>query len=211
MTTPPLLRRTLLRVLLCGLVAAAFSVGVAPAEANLGAEGEVTNETEPEEPGAVQSGGEDPEQELSGYRASLYPTHAPTERKNLNGTNSLVGVGFSRDVTVDEIVVDTIEMPYPVLLYTREADEMFVLGGAPLAIANFVSFVDGLPIHRSAYHRTGRPLRLRSRIRRHHRQRAHQWCAIRCYQHREYRSPERHADRSSNPRSSCPQFRYSFH
>ncbi len=104
----------------------------APPDATIADEGEVIGEPVTE-------------RDLLGYRASLYPTDYPTERKNLNGTNSLMGVGFSRDVTVDKIVVDSIEMPYPVLLYTRDTDEVFVLGGTPMAIANYVSFIDGLP------------------------------------------------------------------
>ncbi len=58
----------------------------APPDATIADEGEVIGEPVTE-------------RDLLGYRASLYPTDYPTERKNLNGTNSLMGVGFSRDVT----------------------------------------------------------------------------------------------------------------
>jgi hypothetical protein len=84
-------------------------------------------------------------EELLGYREGLYPTGFPTERKNLNGTHSLADVGFPRDVMLDDIAIETIEMPYPVLLYTRDPGELFVIGGTPLAIAEYVGLIDGLP------------------------------------------------------------------
>jgi outer membrane protein assembly factor BamB len=83
--------------------------------------------------------------ELVGYRASLYPTPFPTERKNLNGTHTLLGAGLPREVTTDDLVVETIDMPYPVFLYTREGHEIFVLGGTPLGIERYVELIDGLP------------------------------------------------------------------
>ena len=63
-----------------------------------------------------------PGQELVGYRASLYETQYPTERKNLNGSHTLLNVGLPRGVTSDEIALEIIDMPFPVLLYTRDAD-----------------------------------------------------------------------------------------
>ena len=86
-----------------------------------------------------------PDRELLGYRASLYPTDFPTERKSLSGTHEIVDAGFPRDVTLDDIEIETIDMPYPALMYTRDADEIFVIGGTPLAIDNYVSLIDGLP------------------------------------------------------------------
>ena len=87
----------------------------------------------------------EPRQDLLGYRASLYPTDFPTERKSLSGTHEIVDAGFPRDVTIDDIEIETIEMPYPALMYTRDDDEIFVIGGTPLAIDNYVSLIDGLP------------------------------------------------------------------
>ena len=83
--------------------------------------------------------------DLVGYRASLYQTHFPTERKNLNGSHTLLNVGLPRDVTSDEIALEIIDMPFPVLLYTRDADEIFVFGGTPVALEQYVSLIDGLP------------------------------------------------------------------
>jgi len=85
------------------------------------------------------------DRELLGYRASLYPTDFPTERKSLSGTHEIVDAGFPRDVTLDDIEIETIDMPYPALMYTRDDDEIFVIGGTPLAIDNYVSLIDGLP------------------------------------------------------------------
>jgi hypothetical protein len=83
--------------------------------------------------------------QLVGYRASLYPTPFPTERKNLNGSHTLLGVGLPRDVTADDLIVETIDMPYPVLLYTRDPHEIFVMGGTPFGIEWYVEQIDGLP------------------------------------------------------------------
>jgi hypothetical protein len=85
-----------------------------------------------------------------GHRASLYETVAPTERKNLNGTNSVLGVGLPRDVAAADLALETIEMPYPVFMYTRDADEIFVLGGTPFALETYVERIDGLPAGENA-------------------------------------------------------------
>ena len=88
--------------------------------------------------------------DLVGYRASLYATDFPTERKNLNGTHTLMNVGFPRNVRAEDVLVETIEMPFPALLYSRDPDEIFVFGGTPLALNTFVSLIDGLPEGESA-------------------------------------------------------------
>ncbi|MEL6526918.1 MAG: hypothetical protein AAFQ07_14535, partial [Chloroflexota bacterium] len=85
----------------------------------------------------------------SGHRAGLYETAFPSERVNLNGTKAVLQGGFPRGTTVDDIAIETIEMPYPVLLYTREPDEIFVFGGTPLTIQDYVSLADGLPTGRN--------------------------------------------------------------
>lgn len=83
--------------------------------------------------------------DLVGYRASLYPTHVPTERKNLNGTNTLRNVGLPRAARLEELEIDMFEMPYPTAMYTREPDEIFVFGGTPIFIEDIVARIDGLP------------------------------------------------------------------
>jgi pimeloyl-ACP methyl ester carboxylesterase len=80
-----------------------------------------------------------------GYRAGLYPTNFPTERKNLNGTHELQNTGFPPDITADDLEMEIIEMPYPALMYTRESDELFIIGGMPFGIDRYVSLMDGLP------------------------------------------------------------------
>ena len=80
-----------------------------------------------------------------GYRAGLYDTAFPTDRVDLNAGKVVLEGGFPRDTTVDDVAIDIIEMPYPVILYTREPDEIFVFGGTPLGIEDYVSLADGLP------------------------------------------------------------------
>ncbi|MEO1172989.1 MAG: hypothetical protein AAFX94_13210, partial [Myxococcota bacterium] len=83
--------------------------------------------------------------DLMGYRESAYDTHFPTERVNLNGSRSLSNVGFDRNVDAGDVEVSTIPIPYPVMLYTRNQDEIFVLGGTPLILEDNVASIDGLP------------------------------------------------------------------
>jgi hypothetical protein len=80
-----------------------------------------------------------------GYRAGLYDTAFPSERVNLNATHAVIQGGFPRGTTVEDVAVELIEMPYPILLYTRDADELFIYGGTPLAIEDYAGLIDGLP------------------------------------------------------------------
>jgi hypothetical protein len=65
-----------------------------------------------------------PGRELLGYRAGLYPTDFSTERKSLSGTHEIVDASFPRDVTIDDIEIETIDMPFPALMDTRDDDEI---------------------------------------------------------------------------------------
>ena len=80
-----------------------------------------------------------------GYRAGLYDTAFPSERVGLNGGNAVLQGGFPVGTSADDVAIDIIEMPFPVILYTREPDEIFVFGGTPLGIEDYVSRADGLP------------------------------------------------------------------
>lgn len=80
-----------------------------------------------------------------GYRASLYPTAWPADMANLNRTNAVVGAGLPREARAEDIAVDTVEMPFPVFAYTRDDDEVFVLGGSAFVLDQYVSNIDGLP------------------------------------------------------------------
>ena len=80
-----------------------------------------------------------------GYRASLYDTAWPADMANLNRSNSVVNAGFPRGTLSKDVVIETVEMPYPAFAYTKDDDEIFVLGGTPLALDKFVSQMDGMP------------------------------------------------------------------
>jgi hypothetical protein len=79
-----------------------------------------------------------------GYRTSLYSTTWPVDMANLNRSNSVVNAGLPRDANVDNIVVETVEMPFPVFAYTRNENEIFVVGGTPFILDKYVSEIDGL-------------------------------------------------------------------
>lgn len=83
--------------------------------------------------------------EQTGYRASLYDTVWPTDKANLNRSNSVVNAGLPRDVAAADVAVESVEMPYPAFAYTRDEDEIFVVGGTSFVLARYVSEIDGLP------------------------------------------------------------------
>ncbi len=81
-----------------------------------------------------------------GYRASLYETSWPADSANLNRSNTVVDAGLPRGVTAADVAIDTVEMPFPTFAYTRDQDEVFVIGGTPLILSRYVSQIDGLPV-----------------------------------------------------------------
>ncbi len=83
--------------------------------------------------------------EQPGYRVSLYNTAWPCDMANLNRSNTVVNAGLPRDAASEDIVVETIEMPFPVFSYTRNDNEVFVVGGTPFILDSYVSDIDGLP------------------------------------------------------------------
>ena len=79
-----------------------------------------------------------------GYRASLYDTAWPADMANLNRSNSVVNAGLPRDVTAETVAIESVEMPYPVFAYTRNEDEVFVIGGTSFVLDQYVDNIDGL-------------------------------------------------------------------
>lgn len=97
------------------------------------------NDVPPDVSGSVQTTGQ------PGYRASLYGTTWPVDMANLNRSNTVVNAGLPQGFTCEEVQVDTVEMPFPVFAYTRDLDEVFVLGGLPRVLDQYVSDIDGQP------------------------------------------------------------------
>lgn len=83
--------------------------------------------------------------EQIGYRASLYDTVWPTDKANLNRSNSVVNAGLPRGVAAEDVAVESVEMPYPAFAYTRDENEVFVLGGTSYILERYASEIDGLP------------------------------------------------------------------
>jgi hypothetical protein len=79
-----------------------------------------------------------------GYRASLYATTWPTDMANLNRSNTVVNAGLPRNVTVATVAIESVEMPYPVFAYTRDEDQVFVIGGTSFVLDRYVSEIDGM-------------------------------------------------------------------
>ncbi|MBN1260587.1 MAG: hypothetical protein JXB35_07895 [Anaerolineae bacterium] len=79
-----------------------------------------------------------------GYRVSLYDTVWPTDMANLNRSNCVVNAGLPRNVTADTVAIESVEMPYPVFAYTRDEDEVFVIGGTSFVLDRYVSEIDGM-------------------------------------------------------------------
>lgn len=87
--------------------------------------------------------------EQPGYRAPLYPSAWPADMANLNRSNCVVDAGLPVGTKSADVRVDTVEMPFPVFSYTRNLDEVFVLGGLPKVLDEYVSRIDGLPASRT--------------------------------------------------------------
>lgn len=84
--------------------------------------------------------------EQPGYRASLYETTWPVDMANLNRSNTVVNAGLPQNFNCEDVQVDTVEMPFPVFAYTRDMDEVFVLGGLPNILEDYVAAIDGLEV-----------------------------------------------------------------
>lgn len=95
------------------------------------------------EAAAASTGAAESWVEQPGYRASLYRTAWPADMANLNRSNSVVNAGLPRDVRAEDIAVETVEMPFPVFSYTRNDDQVFVVGGTPFILDRYVSAIDG--------------------------------------------------------------------
>jgi hypothetical protein len=79
-----------------------------------------------------------------GYRASLYDTVWPADMANLNRSNSVIDAGLPRDVTAETVAIESVEMPYPVFAYTRDLDEVFVIGGTSFVLDRYVNEIDDM-------------------------------------------------------------------
>ena len=97
------------------------------------------NDVEPEISDTAQTA------EQPGYRASLYATTWPVDMANLNRSNAVVGAGLPLGFSCEDVRVDTVKIPFPVFAYTRDLDEVFVLGGLPGVLSGYVADIDGLP------------------------------------------------------------------
>ncbi len=125
-----------------GIVLAVGMGGAAIAMSRyLAAEGDIVDDADV--PPAVQDTALNMQQ--PGYRASLYPTTWPVDMANLNRSNAVVDAGFPAGFACDDIQVDSVDMPFPVFSYTKNLDEVFVLGGLPNILDGYVSEIDGLP------------------------------------------------------------------
>jgi hypothetical protein len=80
----------------------------------------------------------------TGYQASLYDTAWPSDMANLNRSNSVVNAGLPRDATAETVAIESVEMPYPAFSYTRNEDEVFVIGGTSFVLNRYVDQIDGL-------------------------------------------------------------------
>lgn len=110
----------------------------------------ISDEPTPDEPAssaidAPDDRENDPATKQPGYRASLYDTVWPVDMANLNRTNAVVGAGLPRRAACEDVRVDTVEMPFPSFAYTRDLDEVFVLGGLSSLLSEFDAKIDGLP------------------------------------------------------------------
>lgn len=77
--------------------------------------------------------------EQPGYRGGTYPTTWPVDMANLNRSNTVVNVGLPADFDEKSLRIESVEMPFPSFSYTRDANEVFILGGVPYILDMFDS------------------------------------------------------------------------
>lgn len=93
---------------------------------------------DPEHPGC------DAATQQPGYCACLYDTAFPVDFGNLNRSASVINAGLPRDVSAETVAIESVEMPYPVFAYTRDEDEVFVIGGTSFLLDQYINQIDGL-------------------------------------------------------------------
>jgi hypothetical protein len=72
-----------------------------------------------------------------GNRSQCYNTPWPVDMANNNRSNSVTNCGFPQGFDSSQIAYSNVQLPFPVFSYTRDTNEVFVIGGCPLIIYNY--------------------------------------------------------------------------
>jgi hypothetical protein len=80
-----------------------------------------------------------------GHRSQLYPTTWPVDMANSNRSGTVIDAGLPAQLDGVELRVESFTLPsFPVFSYTRRSGEVFVVGGQPAILAQYVSAIDGM-------------------------------------------------------------------
>ncbi|MBL4710162.1 MAG: hypothetical protein JKY48_17160, partial [Flavobacteriales bacterium] len=76
-----------------------------------------------------------------GYRDGTYPTTWPVDMANLNRSNTVVNVGLPEGFDPKSLRIKSVSMPFPTFTYTRDSNQVFVLGGVPYILDMYDSAI----------------------------------------------------------------------
>lgn len=77
-----------------------------------------------------------------GYREGCYPTTWPVDMANGNRSSCITDAGFPAQPDSALIAYSSIQLPFPVFCYSRDPDEVFVMGGTPLILYNYCKAIE---------------------------------------------------------------------
>jgi hypothetical protein len=77
-----------------------------------------------------------------GNRGGCYNTTWPLDMANSNRSNCVTNCGFSSNFDTSQITYSNISLPYPVFSYSRDTNEVFVMGGCPLILYNYCGAIE---------------------------------------------------------------------
>ena len=77
-----------------------------------------------------------------GNRAGCFPTTWPVDMANNNRSNTVTDCGFPSPFDSSLIQYTSIQLPFPAFSYSRESDEVFVMGGCPLVLFNYGAAIE---------------------------------------------------------------------
>jgi hypothetical protein len=82
-----------------------------------------------------------PDEPFISERAGYYDTAWPSEHADLWRSHAVLNAGLPADFSAEQLIVTTATLNLPVWGYTRAKNEVFVLGGSPMALASFTQAI----------------------------------------------------------------------
>jgi hypothetical protein len=77
-----------------------------------------------------------------GNRGGCYNTTWPLDMANSNRSNTVTNCGFTSNFDTNQVNYSNISLPFPVFSYSRDSNEVFVIGGCPLILYNYGAAIE---------------------------------------------------------------------